>query len=186
MIRNCVLIAVVVLPSVSVWAQQPPIEANLLVEATQISRGIGNYKSQHLWVRLRKDGAVKWEQPLWGKPNEVHSGQISTARVAVIAKDLNTTDWTKFRGKMGPYNVYIDSSIEFEIRLVTATGEHQFEVVNPWPGHKLKALPAEVERTLCQLQILRAQASEENKIMAMCADTLHVLECSEGTKPCVK
>lgn len=80
----------------------------------------------------------------------------------------------------------MNSSIEFEIRLITATGEHQFKVVTPWPGHKLKALPVEVERTLCQLQILRAQVSEENKIMATCTETLHALECSQGTKPCVK
>lgn len=98
--------AAVVLASVSACAQQPAKQADLLLEATQISRGIGNYKAQHLWVRLCKDGALKWEQPVWGKPNELHSAQISTTRVAAIAKDLNVTDWRKFRGRMGPYNEF--------------------------------------------------------------------------------
>lgn len=175
-----------VLPTVSVCAQRPAIKENLLIEAFQISRPSGPYSPQRLWIRLRNSGQMEWEEPVWGRANELHSFQLPQARVAAIAKDLNATDWSKFNGKMGPYNVYVDTSVEISIRLVSASGEHEFTVVNPWPGFRPKPLPDAVKRTLCQLQIVRAQASGENKIMKICADTLHALECSEGSKTCVK
>ena len=189
MMHKAIILGTIVYMSLSSHAQESGARKDLLIEATQTIHGIGNYREQHLWVRLMKDGSLEWEEsgsPFSGKPNQTHSSQISAKRVAAIEEDLNSTDWTGSRGRMGPYNGYVDSSVEIQVHLVTGTGDHQFVVINPWPYRALKALPAKLKHTLCQLQIVRAQASGQDKIMAMCTEILRSLECSEGSKPCVK
>ena len=131
MIGRTVLLAALVLETMSVCAQPPESKEHLLIEAFQTSRPSGPYPARLLWMCLRDDGELDWEERIWGKANERHSSQISQARVAAISEDLNATDWTKFNDKMGPYNVYVDTSTEFSIRLVSARGEHVFTVVNP-------------------------------------------------------
>lgn len=125
--RKAVVFVAIVL-SFSSHAQESGRRAKLLIEATQTMSGIGTYRTQHLWVRLMKDGSLEWEELVWGKANQIHSSQVSQNRVAAIEKDLDSTDWTKSRGKLGPYNVYMDSSVEIQIRVATATGNIRFQL----------------------------------------------------------
>jgi len=59
---------------------------------------------------------------------------------------------------MGPYNIYIDTSVDVRIHATTTAGNRQFSVLNPWPGNPIKPPPLEVKRILCQRDTLRAQA----------------------------
>lgn len=185
---SAALFAAVTVLSISGQAQQVAARSAPLIEATQINSGIGNYKGQYLWVRLKKDGSLEWQEPaspFSREANKSHSSRVDAKRAALIESDIKSVDWAKFVGTLGPYYRYVDSGVEIQFRLVTSTGEHSFTVINPWPHWtQLKPMPAEIKRTICELQILRAQVSEE-KVYAACEDTLRTLECAEGTGPCV-
>ncbi|PYV83960.1 MAG: hypothetical protein DMG93_06810 [Acidobacteria bacterium] len=118
-------------------AQQSSSEAGFIVEATNVTRGIGGYVNRRLWVRLSDEG----------------------------------TDWNTVHGRMGPYNVYIDSSIEVQISATAANRKHTFSLINPWePGIRKGALPLDARKILCELDRLHAQASTSS-IHQMCADS---------------
>ena len=151
-----------VLP-ISFWtlAQQPTSPAAVVIEATSTMHFIKNYTDRRLWVRLTKDGKVEWEESLQGKPYELHSAQVSPKQLVTVEQDLNSVDWGKVHGRMGPYNAYIDTSVEVRINALTTGGNRQFSVVNPWPGSPVKPMPPELKRILCELDDLHAQATGE-------------------------
>ena len=81
------------------------------------------------------------------------------------------TDWNTVHGRMGPYNVYIDSSIEVQISATAANRKHTFSLINPWePGIRKGSLPLDARKILCELDRLHAQASTSS-IHQMCADS---------------
>jgi hypothetical protein len=172
-------------------AQRAISPKDLLIEATQTQTSYvaANHKAQYVWVRLKKDGSLEWQEPsspFSGEANKFHSSRIDVRRAALIQRDLNSIDWTKFVGEMGPYYRYVDSRVEIQFHIVTSAGEHKLTVINPWPHWRpLKAMPSEISRTICELDILRTQAGDD-KVNPMCEDTLRDLQCSEGSKPCVK
>ena len=186
---NTAIFVTVAFLAVFSQAQRTPHRSNLLIEVTQTNSGIGNYKTHHLWARLTDDGVLEWEAPagpLSVEGNKFHSSHIDPKRTSVIERDLKSVDWTMFTGKFGPYYRYVDSGIEMHFRVVNGTGEHTFTVLNPWPYPvALKPMPPTLKRTICELQILRAQASGE-KVFPSCEDTVRTLQCAEGSKPCVK
>jgi hypothetical protein len=168
--RPLTTVALVVQISLSVYSQQQSLPSAVVVEATSTMRGIGNYVDQRLWVRLTKDGKMEWEEPVLGKPNELHSAQVSPKQLGAIEQDLNSIDWGKVHGQMGPYNIYIDTSVEVRIHAATTAGDRQVAIVNPWPGSHQKPLPIELKRILCQLDALHAQATGQ-PTQKMCIGT---------------
>lgn len=186
---NTAIFVTVAFLAVFSQAQRTPHRSNLLIEVTQTNSGIGNFKTHHLWARLTDDGVLEWEAPagpLSVEGNKFHSSHIDPKRTSVIERDLESVDWTMFTGKLGPYYRYVDSGVEMHFRIVDTAGEHNFTVINPWPYRiSLKPMPTTLKRTICELQILRAQASGE-KVFPSCEDTVRTLQCAEGSKPCVK
>jgi len=152
-------------------AQQSSSEAGFIVEATNVTRGIGGYVNRRLWVRLSDEGKLEWEERVQGKPDQIRSVQVGPEQVKSLERILNSTDWNTVHGRMGPYNVYIDSSIEVQISATAANRKHTFSLINPWePGIRKGALPLDARKILCELDRLHAQASTSS-IHQMCADS---------------
>src|SRR5438045_8788650 len=119
-------VSMVMLVGVLTNAQQSSSEAGFIVEATNVTRGIGGYVNRRLWVRLSDEG----------------------------------TDWNTVHGRMGPYNVYIDSSIEVQISATAANRKHTFSLINPWePGISKGALPLDARNILYALDRLHAHTT---------------------------
>ncbi len=57
-------------------AQQSSSEAGFIVEATNVTRGIGGYVNRRLWVRLSDEGKLEWEERVQGKPDQIRSVQV--------------------------------------------------------------------------------------------------------------
>jgi len=131
--------------------------------------GIGHYKETYLFVRLSSDGKVEWETTEWKKPNELHSVKISAERVAAITQSLESVDPKIIEAKMGPFEIYTDTSVELQISVTTANWNRQFLVINPWPGKMTrKPLPKDLKIIICEISRLRSQVAHE-EAEAMCA-----------------
>jgi hypothetical protein len=162
--------AIVLLAFFAPTAQtQPP--ASIVVEATSSIRGIGGYEQKRLLVRLKGDGNVEWETVQWKKSNELHSTKIASELVSDITRRLDEIDPEALQAKMGPYNRYVDTSVELFIRINTPKLKRQFSVINPWPHWPLKPLPKELEAVICEVDRLHAQVAEE-PVEPMCTEKL--------------
>jgi hypothetical protein len=124
-------------------------------------QGVGGV-DQRLWVRISKNGRLEWEEPVEGTPNEFRSVQLDSKKLERFHQLLDSTDWTKFSGTMGPYFVYKDTIFKLRFRVVAAQIEHRFSVGNPWPpGSREKSLPVDVKNLLCELVLLRSHATDD-------------------------
>jgi hypothetical protein len=175
LVRPLITIALVVEISLSGCAQKQTLPSAVVIEATSTQRAIKNYVDRRLWVRLRKDGTLEWEESAQGKQNELHSTRISPSQLATVEQDIRSIDWSKVQGRMGPYNAYIDTSYELQIRVATSGVEREFALLNPWPGIVEKPLPADLKELLCELDVLHARASGEG-IHQICAGTSNAAE----------
>jgi hypothetical protein len=147
---------------------QPP--ASIVVEATNSIRGIGGYERKCLLVRLTSDGKVQWETTQWQKPNELHSTKIAAELVSAMTQRLDEIDPEAIQPKMGPYNVYVDTSVELLVSITTSKWKRQFSVSNPWPGRRpIKPLPKELKTVICEVSRLQAQVAEE-PVEPLCAE----------------
>lgn len=148
---------------------QTKTPAPIVVEATSSIRGSGGYEHKHLLVRLTSDGNLQWETEQAQKPNELHSTKIAPTVVSAITQRLDEVDPGATQGKMGPYNVYVDTSVELLIAVTTPKGTRHFSVSNPWPGRPIKALPNELKAVICEIDRLHGQVAKE-PVQPMCAE----------------
>lgn len=140
---------------------------NVLLDATDSVHGIGGYINTRLLVRLTDDGRVEWDK--WVNNGEQRNASwISLAEVTSIERRLETVDETKITSKMGPYNIYVDTSVELSIRMATRTGLISFSVIDPWSSNlprdalgkgRIPPMPSDVESVVCEIDVLHGQIS---------------------------
>jgi hypothetical protein len=154
--------------------------AAIILEATLTEHGIGGFRHSWLFVRLAENGKVEWDElesdpaPKRVDPkivdvykNVQKVATISSDRVAVIERWLGSLDLQGIEEKMGPFNGYIDSSYEIQVRLAKAASHPMvFSVSNPWCGEgetcfNSKPLPSNLSLILCEISWLRAEATHE-------------------------
>jgi len=158
----------VILASLSSSAQtQTP--ASIVVEATNSIQGSGGHEQKQLFVRLTSDGLVQWETIQWQKPNELHSTRITPELVSAITQRLDAINPEVIQAKMGPYNRYVDTSVELFIGINTPKWKRQFSVSNPWTHWPLKTVPKDLKAVICEISRLHAQVTEE-PVEPMCAE----------------
>jgi len=148
-------------------ATQTP--APIVVEATSLIHGIDGYEQKRLFVRLTSDGSVQWETAEWQKPNKLHSTKLASELVSAVIQRLDEVDPKAIRAKMGPYNVYKDTSAELVISISTLKWSRRFSVINPWSARSVKPLPGELKVVICEVDRLHARVAEE-PVDAMCGD----------------
>jgi|SRR5579862_4550506 hypothetical protein len=154
--------------------------AAIILEATLTEHGIGGFRHSSLFVRLAENGNVEWDELEWdpapkrGDPKVVDVyknvqkvATISPERVAFIERWLGSLDLQGIEEKMGPFNGYIDSSYEIQVRMAKAVANPMvFSVSNPWCGEgetcfNSKPLPSNLSLILCEISQLRAEATHE-------------------------
>ncbi len=144
-----------VMASVVPPASAPPV---VILEATNTHRGIGNYVDKRLLLRLTEDGKIEWDK--WTPSNrlERQTGSVSADVVSKVRDTLNGIDYSKFRERMGPYYIDIDTSSELEVRMNAKTGSLKFTLLNPWySGMPREAMPRDVRVVVCQIDALYTQ-----------------------------
>jgi hypothetical protein len=100
-----------------------------VLEATSMTRG--QTEMQYLLVRLTNNGKVEWDKyarNAW----ERQTSSVSAERVSKIQRTLDSIDKSQLHGAMGPYHVYVDTSVELRIQMTVRQGEVTFSVTNPW------------------------------------------------------
>ena len=163
------LLAAIGLPIFFSLPFQAQTSNSVILEASSTMHGMGGYKEKHLVVRLGNDGKVEWQAPRWGKPNELHSNTIAADRVLAIMERLGQVDPEMIQSKMGPFEIYTDTSIDLPITVKTPKWGRQFLVINPWPGKMTrKPLPKDLKIVICAISQLRAQMAGE-PASTMCA-----------------
>jgi hypothetical protein len=170
LIRPRLALSAVVASLAPISTAQTQISPYVVVEATEsVSHTLG-YCENHLSVRLTSDGRVEWEEagqmekcgkPVQNKPDALHSTTIAAEQVSAITQRLNGVDPETLQAKMGPYNRYVDTSVELLIRISTPKWSRGFSVSNPWPYYPLKPLPKELRTVICEISRLRAQVADE-------------------------
>ena len=132
----------------------------VILEATSTMHGIGGYENKLLLVRLTDDGKVEWDKLVGSQVSERETSSVSAEVVSNIERALKNVDESLFRGKMGPYYVYVDTSIELQVRMTASSGQVTFLVTNPWsPGIVRKPMPNDVKTVVCEISRLHAQVA---------------------------
>jgi hypothetical protein len=137
----------------------------VVLEATNTTRGTGGYKAELLLVRLTDDGKVEWDNVGgWDKLEGQYTRerQISTVSAGVVSKikrTLTTVDESRIRSKMGPYYIYTDTTAELQIRMIAGPGSVTFTVLNPWQGYVQKPMPKDIKTVVCEISRLHAQVA---------------------------
>jgi hypothetical protein len=138
-----------------------PVSAPIVVlEATNMTRSQGD-EMHYLLVRLTDDGKVEWDKYV-GNAWERQISSVSGERVSKIQRTLDSIDRSQLHGTMGPYHVYVDTSVELRIQMAARQGEVTFSVTNPWsePGMpSRKRMPKEVRVVVCEVDGLYAQVA---------------------------
>jgi hypothetical protein len=115
----------------SINPQSQVSSPTVVVEATDTIHGIGGYQNTRLLVRLWDDGKLEWDN--WvGNAWKSQIGSVTIERVSAIKRSLDAIDGSRMRGKMGPYHIYTDTSVELRVRLTTSQGVLAFTLINPW------------------------------------------------------
>ncbi len=130
----------------------------MFVEATNVMKGIGGNANRQLWVRLTQDGRLEWEEPGRGRPT--HSSQLTPGQLQSLNELLKSIDWSRIHGEMGPYNVYIDSSVEVQIRIRENGIETSFLLSESLAArHQEEVSPGNLKNLLCELDRLHSLAA---------------------------
>lgn len=142
-------------------AQAPQASEEPLIEATTTMQGVGHYKHQSLWIRIGTNGQVECEQAERNGTNSLHHARAEAREMEHLRETLHSADWSRLKGDLGIYNVYIDSSVE--IQVTADGGKHKFSVVNALvPGTRKRQFGGDVKKILCELDILRSEATGES------------------------
>lgn len=155
-------------------AQSQGSAPKVVLEATNTIHGMFGHQDKHLLVRLTDDGKVEWDKAV-GNGWEHQTSSVSADQLSEIEHVLNSIDESLIRGKLGPYNIYVDTSVELRIRMASGQKEVTFLVTNPW-GSDLpsttnrKPMPEIVKTIVCQIDRLHAQVSN-TPVQQMCKVT---------------
>jgi hypothetical protein len=90
----------------------------VVLEATNTTRGIGGYKNESLLVRLTDDGKVQWDKVEWDKLGRQYARErqvstVSAEMVSEIKHALITVDDSRVRSKMEPYYITLIRPLNF-------------------------------------------------------------------------
>jgi hypothetical protein len=132
----------------------------VVLEATNTKHGIGGYENKLLVVRLTDDGKVEWDEPVGLHVSVRQTSSVSAEVLSNIVRTLKAVDQSLFRGRLGPYYVYIDSSDELQVRVAAGPRDLTFLVINPWPSVFVrKPMPPDVKTLVCEIDKLHAQVT---------------------------
>ena len=134
----------------------------VVLEATNTIHANGNYQSQQLLIRLTNDGNVEWDNAVGNDAWERRTSFVSAERVAEIERTLDAIDKNMIHDTMGPYQIYIDTSVELQIHMTVRQAEVKFSVLNPWlPGAlpRRKPMPRDVKAVVCVIDRLNAEVA---------------------------
>jgi len=145
-------------------AAQTGTQPSVVLEATNSIHGVGGHVSNRLLVRLTTDGKVEWESVEWQGPNQLHSSRIPPEMVSALTERLNEVDLGGLQPKMGPYNGYVDTSVELFVHVATAKWNRQFSVINPWSGRRaIQTVPRELKAVICEVDRLHVRVTGEQE-----------------------
>lgn len=143
----------------------------VVLEATRTAHEIGGYQSKELFLRLTEDGKVEWDKLVGKNAWERQTGSVSAKEVTEIERTLRSVNQNLFGGNMGPYFVYVDSSVELRVRMTAKRRQLTFLLMNPWsPGGAGKRMPKDVKTVVCEIDTLHAQVANE-PVNEMCKAT---------------
>ncbi|HEV3218584.1 MAG TPA: hypothetical protein VGZ48_02345 [Candidatus Acidoferrales bacterium] len=161
-------------PARSNQSQAPPTSEapTIVIEASWTNSGIGGYEKSALLVRVFSDKTIQYDKVgtanslMAGTANTLITVSMSDDQLSSLQQRLRAIDKSEIKERMGPYNQYVDTWQEFQIQLVSKGSAFHFSVTNPWPcpgctSRKLKPLPEEIRRILCESSKLRSLASHE-------------------------
>lgn len=168
---------IVVTMSLSLWAcsrlPSVPPEPQVILEATSTDHGIGDYVDTKLWVRLKDDGNVEWEDEEWQKELNAYTHKKLGKKIPVedaiaIRQRLLMIDASQLQERMGPFAVYVDSSSELKVHFSTSKGTMDITLVNPWgstkwkyKGAPIQQMTPSVKSIVCEVSRLRNRVSEQ-------------------------
>lgn len=118
-----------------------------------------------LYIRLRRNGDVEWNQR---RTTNLRSAKIPVEQVAEIVARIDSIDPKKIQSNMGPYNVYVDTGVDLHFHVMTSKWNRRFSVGNPWSGLTLKPIPEQLKTLLCVVVDLRAQVAGEERDSELC------------------
>src|SRR5712691_12173815 len=123
----------------------------VVLQATNVIHyAAGPRVDEELLVGLTSDGKVQWDTSVGYSKYERRTTTITPEQVSSVQYALDATNKGGLRDEMGPYNNYIDTSVELRLRIESPNGERQLSVINPWPGVRgIKPLPREVKSIIC-------------------------------------
>jgi hypothetical protein len=155
--------------SKSAPSRAKPATPTVVLEATETLRGgMGDHQDARLLLRLTDDGKVQWDGPGggYGRQHERKGTSISAERVTSIRGRLNSFDMSNILPEMGPYNRYVDTSLELHLRMATSAGEREFSVMNwacVWNGicGEPKKIPNNVLSMICEIYGLHSELAHE-------------------------
>lgn len=160
---NCVLLILVYVNSFCTTAgvaQSRVASPIIVLEVTTTNSGIGGYRDKHMLVRLTDDGKVEWDKPVGQQAWERQTSSVSAELVFDIERTLMAVDESLIRGKMGPYFVYVDTSVELQVQMTARQGEVTFLVMNPWSSRLVKKpMPKDVKTVVCEISMLEARVA---------------------------
>ena len=132
-----------------------------------------NGRTARLLVRLTDDGKVEWDKYVRRNVWEPQTSSISAERLSEIRRTLNSIDTSQLHGVMGPYHIYVDTSVELQIHMAARQGEVTFSVRNPWSPSVIptrKLMPKEVRAVVCEIDGLHAQVAGD-PVDQMCKES---------------
>ena|ERR1700722_12796962 len=155
--------------TIAAGVQSQASSPNVVLEViSTINYGVGVHQDKQLLMRLTDDGKVEWDNWL-GNTWKRETSAINAERVSEAQRALDGIDSTSVRNrKMGPYHIYMDSSVVLQIRMHVRQEQVTFSVINPWPSnmpseveHSLihKAMPKNVKVVVCEIDRLSSEVA---------------------------
>src|SRR5208337_1704957 len=144
-----------------------PPDPQVIIEATSTVHGIGDYVDTEMWVRLKDDGSVEWEDEGWEQKvgaytDNKYAKKISVEDAIAVRQRLLMIDASQLQKRMGPYAVYVDTSSELNVHLFTSKGMTDVTLVNPWAsatsrykGAPIQQMTLPVKSIVCEVSRLR-------------------------------
>jgi hypothetical protein len=147
----------------------------VILEATSTRHGIGDYVFVELWVRLKDDGGVEWEETEWVENQGVFTHEkkkfakrISVEDAVAIRQRLMMIDASQLQERMGPFASYVDTDVELKVHIPTPKGNIDVALDNPWlslskryKAWVLKPMTPSVKSIVCEVSRLRNRVSEQ-------------------------
>jgi len=136
----------------------------ILLEATSRHWGIGGYDPEFLFLRLRNDGKIEWDERVERGVYKRHSGVVDLSVVSEFQRAIDELDRNKVQKTMGPYHRNMDTGDELRLRVRMKSGEIRFKLLNPWYARgplPERLMPSDVPDLFCQIDNLYSQNTKQ-------------------------